>query len=301
MYDIHNLEAGMTLLAVDHLTKRYESFVLDNVSFTLEPGYIMGFIGRNGAGKTTTLKAIMNLVHPDAGKVSILGRDFRTYETELKQDIGFMLGEVAYYPRTRLARLTASYRRFYRAWDERAYRGYVAAFDLDETKRVEQLSSGMRVKYALALALSHGAKLLILDEPTSGLDPVSRDEVLDVFRSVIEDGTRGILFSTHITSDLDKCADYITYIADGHLVASQERDDFVGAYRVVKGTKAQFTDEIRRTLIGHKLTDLGFTGLVRADTTTAATTGLTVEPADIETIMIYHERGSHPMPQKIQE
>ena len=284
----------MTLLEVRHLTKRYESFVLDDVSFSLEPGYIMGFIGRNGAGKTTTLKSIMNLVQPDSGTVSVLGQDFREHELALKQDIGIMLGGFAYYPRTKLSRLTDTYRRFYDRWDQKAYRFYMDRFELDETKPVEKLSSGMKVKYALALALSHGASLLMLDEPTSGLDPVSRDEVLDLFRAIIEDGTRSILFSTQITSDLDKCADFITYIAKGRLVASEEKDDFLDDYRVVKGTNAQLTDEVKAALVGYKQTDFGFTGLMKTADVPAAT-GLAVEPADIENIMIYHERLDRPM------
>ena len=283
----------MALLEVRHLTKRYQSFVLDDVSFSLEPGYIMGFIGRNGAGKTTTLKSIMNLVRPDSGTVSILGRDFRADELALKQDIGFMLGGFAYYPRARISRLTDIYRRFYDRWDEKAYQTHLAQFDLDETKTVEQLSSGMKVKYALALALSHGTRLLMLDEPTSGLDPVSRDGVLDLFRAVIDDGTRSILFSTQITSDLDKCADFVMYIVNGRLVASEEKDDFLGAYRVVKGTKAQLTDDVRTALVGYKRTDLGFTGLMRVDSLPLAAS-LAVESADIEDIMIYHERLDRP-------
>jgi ABC-2 type transport system ATP-binding protein len=288
------MEVGMALLEVRHLTKRYASFVLDDVSFSLEPGYIMGFIGRNGAGKTTTLKSILNLVHPDSGSVSVLGLEFRANELALKQEVGFMLGGFAYYPRTKVSRLTDTYRRFYDRWDEKAYRTYLAQFDLDETKTVEQLSSGMKVKYALALALSHGAKVLMLDEPTSGLDPVSRDEVLDIFRAIIEDGTRSILFSTQITSDLEKCADFVTYIAKGRVIASEEKDTFLGAYRLVKGTKAQLTADVKSALVGYKQTDFGFTGLIRVDNFSSAA-DLMTEPADIENIMIYHERVDRPM------
>jgi ABC-2 type transport system ATP-binding protein len=254
----------------------------------------MGFIGRNGAGKTTTLKSILNLVHPDSGSVSVLGLEFRANELALKQEVGFMLGGFAYYPRTKVSRLTDTYRRFYDRWDEKAYRTYLAQFDLDETKTVEQLSSGMKVKYALALALSHGAKVLMLDEPTSGLDPVSRDEVLDIFRAIIEDGTRSILFSTQITSDLEKCADFVTYIAKGRVIASEEKDTFLGAYRLVKGTKAQLTADVKSALVGYKQTDFGFTGLIRVDNFSSAA-DLMTEPADIENIMIYHERVDRPM------
>ena len=277
------------LLEVRGLAKRYPSFQLADVSFRLDPGYIMGFIGRNGAGKTTTLKAVMGLVKPDAGSVTVFGQDFRENELALKQQIGFALGEVAFYPRSRVAEITDVYRRFYDAWDAVAYRGYLERFELDERKRVSELSAGMRVKYSLALALSHGARLLILDEPTSGLDPVSRDDLLDVFRGVIEDGERSILFSTQITSDLDKCADHITYIAGGRLVASAETDDLLASFRVVRGAKAQLSDETRALLVGVKEHDFGFTGLARAaDLDRLA--ALETAPATVEDIMIYHER-----------
>ena len=161
----------MEILSVQNLRKKYPSFELENVSFKLEQGYIMGFVGRNGAGKTTTLKAILNLVHADGGSVVILGKEFRDNELELKQDIGFMMGGITYYPKQKLKTIASVVRRFYREWDDAAFQGYLKRFDLDPEKRVDELSTGMQVKYALALALSHKAKLLILDEPTSGLDP----------------------------------------------------------------------------------------------------------------------------------
>jgi ABC-2 type transport system ATP-binding protein len=282
----------MPLLHVEGLTKRYESFLLDQVSFSLDPGYIMGFIGRNGAGKTTTLKCLMDLVKPDVGEVRVLGQDLRAHELAVKQRIGFALGDLPFYPRTPVNRLVSVYRRFYDGWRQAEYERYARLFDLDGAKRVEQLSAGMRVKLSLALALSHDAELLILDEPTSGLDPVSRDELLDVFRAVIEDGRRSILFSTHITSDLDKCADYITYIAAGRIVASATRDDFLGKWRIVKGTKDQLTDSVRAVLVGYKAHDFGFTGLVRAGDA-AQLAGLATEAATIEDVMVFHERSDH--------
>jgi ABC-2 type transport system ATP-binding protein len=280
----------VNLLEVRHLSKRYESFQLDDVSFALPPGYIMGFIGRNGAGKTTTIKSLLNLVHPDSGTVTVLGQDFYAHELELKKVIGLTVGGVAYYPRLRLARITDVFRRFYDTWDEAAYRAYLRRFDLVDTKRVQELSAGMSVKYALALALSHDAKLLILDEPTSGLDPVSRDDLLDVFREIIEAGERSILFSTQITSDLDKCADYITYIKQGRVIASAETADFVDGYRLVGGRKDQLTPAVQAALVGSRITDLGFTGLTKtADA--AAVAGLEVSVPDIEQIMVFVERG----------
>ena len=229
----------MTILKIEGLCKRYPSFYLDDVSFALENGYIMGFIGSNGAGKTTTLKSMINLVHKDAGRVTILGKDFSQNEVELKQDLGIMFGGVDYYNKHKLGQITRVVRRFYKNWNEDIYRTYLRRFSLDENKRVDELSNGMRVKYSLALALSHQAKLFLLDEPTSGLDPVARDDILELFQELIEDGTRSILFSTHITSDLEKCADFITYIENGKIIESRSKDDLLAEYRIVKGKSEQ--------------------------------------------------------------
>ena len=222
------------MLAVRGLTKRYPAFVLEDVSFTLRPGRIMGLIGKNGAGTSTTLKAILRLVAPDAGEVRILGRDFRREETACKQEMGIVLGGIDFYMYKKLAAITDVTRRFYPQWDEEAYRRYCRLFDLDESKRVNQLSSGMRVKYLIALALSHQARLLILDEPTSGLDPVARDELLALFRRVVKNGERSVLFSTHITSDLDSCADDITYLQGGRVLQSRDKAGFLRAFDHLK-------------------------------------------------------------------
>jgi ABC-2 type transport system ATP-binding protein len=278
----------MAILSVKGLAKRYDKFTLDNVSFELEEGYIMGFIGRNGAGKTTTLKSILDLVHKDSGVVEVLGKDFTQNELELKQEIGFMFGGVDYYPKSRIRVITDVVRRFYSHWDEKTYEGYMQRFSIDENKKVSELSSGMRVRYSLALALSHRAKLLILDEPTSGLDPVSRDDLLELFQELIEDGERSILFSTHITSDLEKCADYITYIQNGRIIESRAKDDLAAAYRLVQGTREQL-GRIQPLLIGCKEHAFGFTGLMRtADMNKAE--GIEAGPPSIEEIMIYHEK-----------
>lgn len=279
----------MELLRVEGLTKRYETFTLDGVSFSLEPGYIMGFIGRNGAGKTTTMKAMLGLVHPDAGKVTMFGEDFSTHEQACKQRIGFAIGGVDYYPKMRLTDIASVTKRFYDEWDDAAYARYMARFELDENKRVSALSAGMNVKFSLALALSHNARLLILDEPTSGLDPVSRDDLISLFQSIIEEGDRSILFSTHITSDLEKCADYITFIRGGKIVASTDRDAFLSAYRLVNGRTDQLTEAMRPYLHGVRENAFGFTALIReADLPKAD--GLLVAPADLESVMIYLDK-----------
>lgn len=220
----------MNALEVRGLTKRYPAFTLSDVSFDVPQGAVVGFIGRNGAGKSTTLKSILGMVHPDEGTVTAFGRDYRQHEAAIRQELGVVLGGIDFYPKKKVAVITDVTRRFYPNWDEEKYRHYLRLFAIDEGKRVDELSSGMRVKYLIALALSHNAKLLILDEPTSGLDPVSRDELTELLRRVVADGTRSVLFSTHITSDLEKCASHIAFIKDGVLQYSGAVADFKRHY-----------------------------------------------------------------------
>ncbi|MBQ6264126.1 MAG: ABC transporter ATP-binding protein [Clostridia bacterium] len=216
----------MPVLRVENLCKRYPGFLLDNISFSVCEGRITGLIGRNGAGKTTTLKSIFNLVHPDGGEISVFGLNMPADERKIKQRIGYAGGAVDYYKHKKLRDISRITSMFYGNWDDSAYRKYLDAFSLDENKTPLELSEGMRVKFSLTLALSHHAELLVLDEPTSGLDPVSRAELLDTFLFLKEKGV-GILFSTHITTDLEKCADDIVYIASGKLIAAKPLREFI--------------------------------------------------------------------------
>lgn len=222
------------LLRVEGLWKRYPGFSLQGISFCVKPGRIMGLIGKNGAGKSTALKAVLNMVHPDSGTVTILGKDFFRHEKECKQKTGVVFGGIEYYPFKRLSAITAAARRFYPDWDQNSYEHYLRLFSLEEAKQMKTLSNGERVKYLLALALSHNAQLYLLDEPTSGLDPVSRDEILQIFSQIVQDGKRSVLFSTHITSDLDRCAHDITYIQDGRILESGGREEFFRAFEHLK-------------------------------------------------------------------
>ena len=248
----------------------------------------MGFIGRNGAGKTTTIKCMLNLAHADGGQVFFEGKDLLANEAACKKEIGLVLGMVSYYQRKKLKTITEVTKQFYDEWDEPLYQSLMKRFALDPDKKVTELSQGMRVKYALALALSHHAKLLILDEPTSGLDPVSRDELLDIFRSIIEDGKHSILFSTHIISDLEKCADYITYIKEGKILCSTDAESFKDAYRLVSG-ESEDLERFREQLVGYRSHAFGFTGLMKKEDA-ERTAGLKIAPADMESIMIYTEK-----------
>lgn len=287
----------MAILQVSRLNKRYEAFHLKDISFSLDEGFIMGFIGINGAGKTTTLKSMLNLVHADSGEVEILGKTFKEYEIVLKRELGLMFGELNYYMKKKAGSVTNSYKRFFPNWDNDAYESFCKRFSIDPEKKICDLSQGMRAKYALTLALSHHAKLFILDEPTSGLDPAARDDLLDIFQGIVEDGRRSILFSTHITSDLEKCADFITYIHEGKLVRSDSREGFLDAYRLVKGPQKLLETADRDLLIASKKHNFGFTGLIERTHLDSFLAGLSssdtpiaVEAPSLEDIMIYYPK-----------
>lgn len=249
----------------------------------------MGFIGRNGAGKTTTLKSILNLVHPSRGEIRFFGMELEKNELEIKRQIGFVSGGVDYYVKKKIKTITGVTRRFYDAWDEQAYRRYMAQFELDESKTPDQLSAGMKVKYALTLALSHRAKLLILDEPTSGLDPVSRDDLLDVFLSLQREGV-SILFSTHITSDLDRCADSITYIRRGEIAASMPLKRFLEQYMAAEIDADAVPADISALLIGAKPAKRGYTAIVNKRDAAKLPAFVRLAPVDLETAMIHLEK-----------
>lgn len=276
----------MDVLEVKGLCKTYPAFTLDHVSFHVGRGRICGFIGRNGAGKSTTLGSLTGLVHPDAGEARFFGMELRGNETAVKRKTGFVSSGVNYYPNRKLRTITSVTRAFYPDWDEAAYERYIKLFHLDEAKTPAQLSAGMKVKYALALALSHRAELLILDEPTSGLDPVSRDELLDIFMQLSSEG-KSILFSTHITSDLDKCADDIVYIQRGRILAEETLDDFVAAYRLVEFDAAALTPAQREALVGEKRVKHGFSALTRAEN---AALFPNAREATMEEIMVHLEK-----------
>lgn len=276
----------MDVLEVKGLCKTYPAFTLDHVSFHVGRGCICGFIGRNGAGKSTTLGSLTGLVHPDAGEARFFGMELRGNETAVKRKTGFVSSGVNYYPNRKLRTITSVTRAFYPDWDEAAYERYMKLFHLDEAKTPAQLSAGMKVKYALALALSHRAELLILDEPTSGLDPVSRDELLDIFMQLSSEG-KSILFSTHITSDLDKCADDIVYIQRGRILAEETLDDFVAAYRLVEFDAAALTPAQREALVGEKRVKHGFSALTRAEN---AALFPNAREATLEEIMVHLEK-----------
>ena len=279
----------MNILQVENLSKTYPTFKLDNVSFSLEKGYIMGFIGRNGAGKTTTLKSMLKFVHPESGNVSINGFDIEKDEFAVKNSIGFVSGLDGFYNSKKIKQVTDITKKFFSNWSDETYKNLLEKFNLDENKFIKNLSAGMKVKYQLAIAMSHDARLLILDEPTSGLDPVSRDELVILFQDYVADGEHSILFSTHVISDLEKCADYITYIKKGKILDSCDVVSFKDKYLLVNGKKEDLTDELKSKVIGVHEHNFGFEGMILKSDKDLFTKCEITQPS-MEEIMVHIER-----------
>lgn len=223
------------ILELENLNKKVGRFALDKVSFKLEKGYIMGFVGENGAGKTTTLKTIMNVAVKDSGNVKIFGLDNIKYEKEIKDKIGYVSDEKIFYEDISLNAMKNIVAPFYSQWDDKLFYGYIQQFGLNPQDKIKTLSQGNYKKFAITMALSHKPALLILDEPTANLDPVFRNDFLNILRSFVEDGEKSVLFSTHITTDLDKIADYITLIHRGKLVFTSSKEELLESCCLVKG------------------------------------------------------------------
>ena len=276
-------------LVAKNLCKTYPEFKLDNVSFEIKPGRIMGFIGRNGAGKTTTLKIIYGLVKQDSGDVYFDSEKIVEADASFKSQVGLLFGGVDFYPGQKVKSLTEVTKRFYSSWDDDLYHKWLKFFEISENKKIKELSNGMKVKYGLAVALSHGAKLLLLDEPTSGLDPVSRDEVLDCLRDIADKENAAVLFSTHVISDLEKCADDITYIKEGKILYTGEVSAFEKGYVHVEGDASLLSEEQKKS-IGHlRIRSSRFEG-VASNEVASAIPG-EKRQATMEEIMLAIERG----------
>lgn len=250
-----------TVLDVTGLNKSYDSFSLKDVSFSLPEGCITGFIGINGAGKTTTLRSILGLAKGVTGSIRFFGMDMEENEWQIKDRIGVVLDSGGFYEDLSLNEMKKILAPAYSSWCEEDYRSYLERFSLNPKEKIKNLSRGMKVKYALALALSHKAELLIMDEPTSGLDPLSRSQLLNVLRDYMEQGGKGVLFSTHITSDLDKIADMLIMINQGRIVFQGEKDALMDRYRIIKGRKRELNGNIRSLFLSIHETDFGFTGM----------------------------------------
>jgi ABC-2 type transport system ATP-binding protein len=280
------------ILEVSNLRKDFKDFSLKNISFTLESGYIMGFIGANGSGKTTTIKLIMNLLKKDGGNINVFGLDNIKYEKEIKNRIGVVYDESHYYEELTISQMKRVIAPFYSNWNDNTFNKYIKEFQLPPKRKIKELSKGMKMKFSLALALSHDAELLIMDEPTSGLDPIIRSELLDILTYLIQDENKGIFFSTHITSDLDKVADYVTLIDQGEIVLSDSKDEIIENYGLVKGPKELLGTSGREAFVSIKENKFGFEGLSKdkQKIKTLYKDKVIIEKPQLEDIMLYFTR-----------
>lgn len=277
------------ILEIKNLSKSYKNFKLENVNFSLEKGYIMGFIGPNGAGKTTTIKLIMNLIKRNSGEIKVFGLDNSLNEKEIKNRIGFVYDECNYFDNLSLKDNAKMIADFYDKWSWSAFDKYLERFGLDKNQKIKELSKGMKTKFAIAAALSHDAELLIMDEPTSGLDPIFRQEIITILQEYIEDGNKSIIFSTHIISDIEKMADYITFINKGQIVFSEEKTRIEDEYRIVKGGLEILNSDIQNSLIQVKKNKFGFSGLTLSADVLRKKYGekIVIDIPSIEDIMLY--------------
>lgn len=249
------------ILYIDNLCKKYKNFKLNNVSLQLPKGFIMGLIGENGAGKTTLIKLIMNLVKKDSGDIKVFDKDNVKFEREIKDRIGFVYDEACYYDHISLKENGTMFSVLYSKWNNDKFNYYLNKFDLNKDKKLKELSKGMRMKFSLCIALSHGAEFIIMDEPTVGLDPVVRSEVLEELQCLMENENMGVLISTHITSDLERIADYITFIKDGNIIFSKPKDEIMESYKIIKGDSSILTKEAEKYFEGINKNRFGFEAL----------------------------------------
>ncbi len=279
----------MNAIELDGITKRYDGFLLDNVSFSLPRGAILGLVGENGAGKSTTIKLIMNAIQRDSGMIRVLGEDNTSKAfADVKQDIGIVLDE-AYYPEVlNAAQVGTVMKRTYLRWDETAYQYHLKLLDIPLKKQFREFSRGMKMKLAIAVALSHQPKLLILDEATSGLDPMVRDEILTLFNDFTRDEEHSILLSSHIVSDLEKVCDYIAFLHKGKLMLCEEKDRLLERYAIVKTTQSSLDQFPLDTVISSKAGPYGVEALVRKE---RLPHGVQTEFTTLETIILFLAKG----------
>ena len=240
------------ILEIKNLSKKYDGFELKNINIELPKGMIMGFIGENGAGKTTTIKSILNVINRDSGEIKIFGLDNKESERKIKEDIGVVLDDSFLSEYLNPSDINKIMKNIYKNWDEKLYFKYIEDFKLPKEKMSKEYSSGMKMKLKIAVALAHHPKLLILDEPTSGLDAVARNEILDIFQEFIQDEEHGVFVSSHITSDLEHIADYITFINNGEIIFTKTRDDLLENYGIVKCSEEQFKKIDKNDYIKYK-------------------------------------------------
>jgi ABC-2 type transport system ATP-binding protein len=276
-----------------NVTKSFKNFTFNDVSFSIKKGYITGFIGANGAGKSTTIKLLMNLLKKDSGEITVFGLDQDKHQLAIKERIGFVYDENCFYDTLSIRELRRIIAPMYSKWNNQLFNQYIDQFKLPEKQQIKQFSKGMKTKMAIAFAISHDPEFIIMDEPTSGLDPVFRKEILELLHSIIMDEHKTIFFSTHITTDLDRIADYITYIDKGRILFSKEREELLSEYGIVKGRMSLLDRDTEREFVGIRKTSIGFEALTSNAANTRSIFGneVLIEKPTLEDIMYYTSKG----------
>ncbi len=276
-------------IEIKNVTKKYDGFTLDNISFDVPRGSIMGFIGQNGAGKTTTIRSLLNIIPINAGEIKLLGLDYAEQEQAIKERIAVVFDELPFHDIFNAKDMSRIFKGLYQKWDDKVYESYLDRFQLPRKKKIGQFSKGMKMKLQIACALSHDAELLVMDEATTGLDPVVRSEILDIFLEYLQEENHSILMSSHITSDLEKIADSVTFIDRGKILVTGYKDEVLGNHGVIKCTKADYKDIEPEDIISARITDFGAEAMV-SDRAEAARkySGLLIEPTTLEEIMVYY-------------
>lgn len=279
-----------------NVTKRFKRFSVENINLQVQQGFVTGFIGGNGAGKSTTIKMMMNLIRPDAGDIKIFGLDYKTHEKTIKERIGFVYDSNVFFEGLNLKDIKRIVSPAYKNWDDSLFYDYIDRFELPLNQSLKSFSKGMQMKASLAIALSHHAELIIMDEPTAGLDPIFRRELLDILQEFMIDGNRIIFFSTHITTDLERIADYISFIQDGKVILNHSSHDITDHYALVKG-KTELLDRDTKEAFIHvqQQSSTGFEALTDNVKQVENTFGdsVIIEHASLEDIMYYMKGGVH--------
>lgn len=276
-------------IEISGITKKYDGFTLDNVSFNVCKGSIMGFIGQNGAGKSTTIKAILNIISTDAGSIRILGMDNVKDELAIKGRISAVFDELPFHDILNARHIDRILKDVYPQWSSEKYFEYLDRFTLPQRKKVGEFSKGMKMKLQIAVALSHGAELLVMDEATTGLDPVVRNEVLDIFMEYLQDEDHSILMSSHITTDLEKIADSVTFIDKGKLLLTGYKDDIIDSHRIIKCSKSDFKNLERADIVSARITDFGAEAMISDRAVCEKKyAGAVFDSATLEEIMLFY-------------
>ena len=276
-------------IEIKNLTKKYDGFTLDNVSFNVPKGSIMGFIGQNGAGKTTTINSLLNILKWDSGEIKLLGKEMPEHEYEVKEHIAAIFDVLPFNDDLSSKQLTKIMGGIWKEWDNECFMNYLDRFQLPFKKKFGQFSKGMKMKLQIAAGLSHNAKLLIMDEATTGLDPVVRNEILDIFLEYLQDEDNSILMSSHITSDLEKVADMVTFIDKGKILITGIKDEILDSHGVVKCSKKDFKDFDREDYISARVTDFGAEVMVSdRDKASKKFSGAVIDKTTLEEIMLFY-------------